>query len=187
MIFLHIFQCHHFSFLIVILLFVIIPTYAHIRSIVVNISVFQGTYLRCHWTVTPVPSPMTLIFPQLRWQEVSIVCTETRTLLSVSLFHLCEMKQGFFFTLPKYMALMHRRVLFSPQAVTEVEKHSLGFILSLSRWLFSIITHQLRASLSCGLAVRSPLPGPIQPTPANSYRREELKLWLFQLKFQKKK
>lgn len=99
MIFLHIFQCHHFSFLIVILLFVIIPTYAHIRSMIVNVYVFQGTYLRCHWTVTPVPSPMTLIFPQLRWQEVSIVCTETRTLLSVSLFHLCEMKQGFFFSL----------------------------------------------------------------------------------------
>lgn len=148
-----------------------------------NIYIFQGTHIRCHWTVTPILFPMTLIFFQLRWQEVSVVCTnQTKTLLSLSYCLISVRQSSFFSPFPEYLALMHRRVHFFSQAVTEVKKLSLLFIFSLSRWLFSIITLQLRASLSCGLAVRSPLPGPIQPTPANSYRSEELKLWHFQLK-----
>lgn len=159
-------------------------SFPHMHTYILpNIYIFQGTHIRCHWTVTLIPFPMTLIFFQLRWQEVSVVCTnQTKTLLSLS-HCLISVRQSRFFSPFSWIFSLdaQKSALFS-QAVTEVKKLSLLFIFSLSRWLFSIITLQLRASLSCGLAVRSPLPGPIQPTPANSYRSEELKLWHFQLK-----
>lgn len=84
------------------------------------------------------PFPVTLIFPQLRWQEVSLMCTETTSVI-VSLSNLCETKRVFFPLFPEYFVFMHRRVLFFffHRHVTEVKKHCIiVYFLSLQVIVF---------------------------------------------------